>query len=44
MNRYPTPEHQNAAEAIVEFFTTIPEIGVEVNTTDIRSQSHSMLG
>ena len=26
MNLYPTPEHQGAAEAIVEFFTTIPEI------------------
>ena len=26
MNHYPTPEHQRAAEAIVEFFTTIPEI------------------
>ena len=26
MNRYPTPEHQCAAEAIVEFFTAIPEI------------------
>ena len=26
MNHYPTPEHQHAAEAIVEFFTTIPKI------------------
>ena len=26
MNRYPTPEHQDAAEAIVEFFATTPEI------------------
>lgn len=26
MNHYPTPEHQQAAEAIVDFFTTIPEI------------------
>ena len=26
MNHYPTPEHQRAAEAIVEFFTAIPEI------------------
>ena len=26
MNLYPTPEHQYAAEAIVEFFTAIPEI------------------
>ena len=26
MNHYPTPEHQRAAEAIVKFFTTIPEI------------------
>ena len=26
MNFYPTPEHQGAAEAIVEFFTTISEI------------------
>ena len=28
MNPYPTPEHQHAAEAIVEFFTTIPEIEI----------------
>ena len=26
MNLYPTPEHQHAAEAIVEFFATIPEV------------------
>lgn len=26
MNHYPTPEHQHAAEAIVEFFAAIPEI------------------
>ena len=26
MNRYPTPEHQHAAETIVEFFTAIREI------------------
>ncbi len=26
MNLYPTPEHQHAAEAIVEFFSKIPEI------------------
>ena len=26
MNRYPTPEHQHAAEMVVDFFTTIPEI------------------
>ncbi len=28
MNRYPTPEHRHAAEAIVDFFTVIPEIEV----------------
>ena len=26
MNHYPTPEHQRAAEVVVEFFTAIPEI------------------
>ena len=26
MNHYPTPEHQHATEAIIEFFTAIPEI------------------
>lgn len=26
MNHYPTPEHQHAAETIVEFFSEIPEI------------------
>lgn len=26
MNHYPTAEHQHAAEAVVEFFSTIPEI------------------
>ena len=26
MNHYPTPEHQRAAEAIVKFFTAIPDI------------------
>ena len=26
MNLYPTPEHQHAAEAIVEFFAAVPEI------------------
>ena len=26
MDLYPTPEHQHAAEAIVEFFIRVPEI------------------
>ena len=26
MNRYPTPEHQHAAETVVDFFATVPEI------------------